>query len=339
MGGVRTVAETRAVQSKPAPTQRRRLFWQNFGYAWFAVVLLIVLLGINLLLDPKRFAFSNLGTTLGLTAPLILAAIASVPPILAGGGGIDLSVGPFMGLMNALIVQELLTNQGITSPLVIVPAAVASGIASGAVNGALAASLRLQPIVATLGTYLVYSGLTLWLVPTPTGSVPNWLINLSGTTSVLPIIGVLIVWYGVTKLPYYDYLMATGSDDRAAYASGVPVMRVRLGAYVLAGIFAAVAGISLTGLLGSVDPNVGPTYTLTAIAAVALGGVSLGGGRGGMLGALVGAIDIFLIQNILTYFNTSSFTLQAAYGAILVGAVMLNAAAGRVWRRVRLAAW
>jgi ribose transport system permease protein len=327
--------ERRALPRVPERRRRWQLFWQNFGYAWFSFLLLLVLLTVNLILDPKRFAPGSIGTTLGLTAPLILAAMASLPPILAGGGGIDLSVGPFMGLVNALVVQELFMSWGITSPLVVVPFAVAVGVASGLVNGTLASVLRLQPIVATLGTYLVYAGLTLWLVPTPSGTVPSWLANLAGQASVVPIVGVLVVWYGLTRLPYYDHLMATGGDERAAYTSTVPVVAVRVGAYILAGVFAAVAGLSLTALLGSTDPNVGPTYTLTAIASVALGGVSLGGGRGGMLGAMVGAVDIFLIQNILTYFNASSFTLQAAYGAILVAAVVLNAVGGRIWRRLK----
>lgn len=312
-----------------------RMFRRQFASAWFALALLIVLLAINVLIDAKRFAPAAIGTTLGLTAPLILAAIASTPPILAGGGGIDLSVGPFMGLVNALIVQELLVQHGLTSPLVIVPFAILCGVGSGLVNGTLTAVLRLQPIVATLGTYLVYGGVTLWLVPTPGGSVPSWIANLSGTTSVIPIAAVLVGWFGLTRLPYYDHLMATGGDDRAAFTSGVSVIRVRMGAYILAGILAAVAGISLTGLLGSVDPNVGPTYTLTAVAAVALGGVSLAGGRGGMLGAVTGAIDIFLVQNILTYLNASSFTLEAAYGAILVVAVVLNSVTTRVLRRTQ----
>jgi ribose transport system permease protein len=310
-------------------------FRERFAYAWFASALFVVLLIINTWLDPRRFAPGSLGTTLGLCAPLILGAIASTPPIMSGGGGIDLSVGPFMGLANAVVVQELIMQWGISSPLVIVPFALALGIASGLLNGTLAAVLRLQPIVATLGTYLVYSGLTLWLVPTPGGHVPDWLANLSGTTSIVPIAVVLLAWFGLTRLPYYDHLMATGGDDRAAYASGVPVLPVRVGAYVLSGMIAGVAGIALTALLGSTDPVVGPTYTLTAIAAVALGGVSLAGGRGGMLGAVAGAVDIFLIQNILTYFNASSFTLEAAYGAILVVAVIVNAASARLWSTAR----
>ena len=92
-------------------------------------------------------------------------------------------------------------------------------------------------------------------------------------------------------------------------------------------------GLMLTALIGSADPSIGPTYTLIAISAVALGGVSLAGGRGGMLGAAIGALDIFLLQSALTYFNFSTFILQIAYGSILVIAVVLAALQSRLLGR------
>jgi ribose transport system permease protein len=119
--------------------------------------------------------------------------------------------------------------------------------------------------------------------------------------------------------------MAVGSDDRAAYTAGVPVTKVRFIAYVMTGMLAACAGLMLTALIGSADPNIGPTYTLIAIAAVALGGVSLAGGRGGLTGAAIGAIDIFLLQSVLTAFNVSTYVLQIAYGVVLVVAVIMTA--------------
>ena len=100
---------------------------------------------------------------------------------------------------------------------------------------------------------------------------------------------------------------------------------VRFFSYVLTGIFGGIAGLMLTALIGSADPNVGPSFTLLAISAVALGGVGLGGGRGGFLAAAVGAADIFLLQSALTYFNVSTFVLQIAYGVILVLSISLNA--------------
>jgi len=291
----------------------------------FAVVMLVVLLVLNVALNPARFQPAAWGTLLGLAAPLIGAAVASAPVILAGRGGIDISVGPLMGFVNALVIQVLFLDLGISSPWIIVPTALLVGAAVGAANGALATIVRIQPIVATLGTYLILTGITLTILPAPIGPAPDWLKAMAGPLSVVPLALIGLCWLLVRRTPYYDLLMAVGSDDRAAYTAGVPVTKVRLAAYVLTGIFAAAAGLMLTSLIGSADPNIGPTYTLIAIAAVALGGVSLAGGRGGLGGAAIGAIDIFLLQSLLTTFNVSTYVLQIAYGLILVVAVVLTA--------------
>ena len=162
------------------------------------------------------------------------------------------------------------------------------------------------------------------------GVAPAWLKSLAAGWSILPVGLVFLAWIGLRRLPVYDHLMATGSDDRAAFTAGIPVTRVRFLSYVLTGIFAGAAGLMLTALIGSADPATGPSYTLIAISAVALGGVSFRGGRGGLVNAAIGAIDIFLLQSVLTYFNVSSFMLQIAYGAILVLAVMLTAVQERL---------
>lgn len=304
--------------------------WRQTG---FAPILFVLLLAINIFINPQRFAPAAWGTLIGLAAPLIGAALASTPAVLGGRGGIDISVGPLMGFVNAIVVVVLIRNLGIDSPFVIVPAAILIGAAVGVVNGLLATVLRIQPIVATLGTYLILIGTTLTIVPAPTGTVPDWLRALSGPLSILPLGAIFLIWIGIRRLPYYDFLMATGSDDRAAYTAGVPVTLVRFLTYVLGGAIAGIAGLMLTALIGSADPSIGPSYTLIAISAIALGGVSLAGGRGGMLGATIGALDIFLLQSALTYFNFSSFVLQIAYGAILVIAIVLTAVQDRLLRR------
>ena len=308
------------------------LMWRRTG---FAPLLLLVLLVLNVVLNPVRFAPGNWGTLIGLAAPLIGAALASTPAILGGRGGIDVSVGPLMGFVNAIVVKVMITELGMSSPFVIVPAALLIGAAVGAVNGFLAAYVRIQPIVATLGTYLVLVGVTLTILPSPMGSVPAWLKLFSGSLSIVPLAAIFLIWWGIRRLPYYDHLMATGSDDRAAYTAGVDVPLVRFLSYVVTGVFAGIAGLMLTALIGSADGNIAPTYTLIAISAVALGGVSLAGGRGGLLGAAIGAICIFLIQSVLTLFNVSTFVLQIAYGTILVIAISLTAIQDRIEARAR----
>jgi ribose transport system permease protein len=315
---------------KPPSSPFLSRLWRRTG---FAVLLLVILLAVNLFLNPARFRPEAWGALIGLAAPLIGAAAASAPVILAGRGGIDISVGPLMGFVNAIVIQTLFLKLGIASPFVIVPAALIVGALVGAANGFMATVVRIQPIVATLGTYLILTGITLVILPAPIGPAPDWLKALAGSYSIVPLAAVFVVWWLVCRTPFHDQLMAVGSDDRAAYTAGVPVTRVRFIAYVITGLFAAAAGLMLTALIGSADPNIGATYTLIAIAAVALGGVSLAGGRGSLAGAAIGAIDIFLLQSVLTAFNVSTYVLQVAYGVILVAAVILTAIQERLAAR------
>jgi ribose transport system permease protein len=299
------------------------------------LALLAGLLIVNLWLNPARFAPGNFGVLIGLASPLICAALAATPPILGGRGGIDVSIGPAMGFVNAVLVVVLIGQLDVTSPLLLLPGALALGAAIGFINGCLATVVRIQPIIATLGSYLVLTGLTVTLVPAPIGAIPEWWRSMAHDFSLAPIVVIALIWLIFTRRPIYGQLMATGSDDRAAFTAGVNVAAVRLMAYTLGGVFAGVASLSLTALIGSADPNVGPPYTLLAISSVALGGVSLAGGRGGLLAAAIGALNIFLLQSVLTFFNVSTFVLQVAYGAILVVAVSLSPLQERLSRSAR----
>lgn len=292
--------------------------------ARFAAILFVILLAATVFFTPTRFSPGNVGATIGLMMPFILAACASVPIILAGREGIDLSIGPLMGIINVLVVKWLVLDLGVGSPIAVLPFALAIGIAVAALNGFLAVYVRIQPIVATLGSYLVLAGLASWILPAPEGPAPSWLISLSENFSFLPFIAFAAFWIFVKKTPLHSMIISIGGDDRAAYSAGMNVDLVRFLAYIISGVVAAFAAISLTALLGSADAQAGPNYTLLAIAAAALGGVSLAGGKGSMTGATLGAIDIFLLQNLTTHFNVSSFFLQITYGLVLVIAVSLN---------------
>jgi ribose transport system permease protein len=239
------------------------------------------------------------------------------------------SIGPMIGIINAILVGVLAAKLGVTSPLALVPAALLIGVVLGAVNGALATWVRVQPIIATLGTYLILSGLTLTILPAPVGGAPDWLRALAGGWAVLPVGALILTWAAIVRTPFHAHLMATGSDARAAFSAGVPVAVVRFLSYGLGGLFAGLAALMETALIGSADPTIGPTLTLVAISAAALGGVGLAGGQGGLVAAMLGAADIFLLQATLTAFNVSPFVLQIAYGLILVASVCLNAALRR----------
>jgi ribose transport system permease protein len=296
----------------------------------FAAALFLILLVANLIKIPAFVGPSQFAGTLAVAAPFVIAAIASTPSILSGGGGIDLSIGPLLGFVNVVLIIVLMPN-GLAGPATAVPILLALGALAGFVNGLLVAVIRLQPIVATLGMYLVLAGMSLRETPQPIGNAPHWIVRFDGSFGHIP--GALIltaipvaIWLVLRRTPFHKALLAVGGDDRAAFSAGIDVTRVRVAAYTLGGLFAGVAGLALTALVQSADPTLGPQYTLVAIAAVALGGTSLAGGRGGIAGSILGALSIFLIQNLLTALRVSSFYLQIAYGLILVVAVVTNAA-------------
>ncbi|PPF77027.1 ABC transporter permease [Subtercola sp. Z020] len=325
---------TSTTAAPTAAKTRLRPRLRTDGTIWFGAALFVLLLILNLASNPNTFGLANLPVTIGFAAPVILAAFAVTPTLLMGNGGIDLSVGPAIGLVNVVVVFYFATRLGLTNPAVLIPVALLLGAFIGLVNGVLVAFVRIQPIVATLGTYLACAGAALLVAPTPGGVVPVWLGSFANTLSFVPIVAAIIIWLVVRRLPFYEHLMAYGGDERAVYTSGISVKLLRIGAFVLGGLFAGIGGLSLSAVLGSADPTVGANYTTLGIAAAALGGVSLAGGRGGLFRALLGALTIFLLQNLLTFWNVSSFALQIAYGVVLVLAVAANGQIGELVKKV-----
>jgi ribose transport system permease protein len=295
--------------------------------AFLAAALLVV----NVVLTPGLFGGRQLANTATLLVPTALAAMASVPSILSGRGGIDLSIGPLLGFVNVVLVGVLLSH-GLGSVWVALPLCLLIGTAAGAANGAAVAFIRLQPVVVTLGSYLVLAGAAFVIMPQPTGSTPDWAHYLSGAwlhgyfpRSLLLVLAAAALWALLAKLGVVGLILSAGSEDRAAYTSGVRLGLVRVAAYAIGGCIAALAGIALNVLIASGDPGVGRQYTLAAIAAVALGGNPLRGGRGTMVGPVLGAACLFLIQTMLSAAHVSSLWIQVVYGLVLLGAVSLNA--------------
>jgi ribose transport system permease protein len=300
-----------------------------YSYAAGPLFITTVLFVANVILEPAFVQRSDWAATLTLAAPFILTGLAQTFPIMTGNGGLDLSVGPLAGFCSVLVASVIVPH-GIHAAPLVVPLIIGFGLAAGAVNGVLVAYLRIPPIIATLGAYLFYSGLASQLMPTPGGEVPGWLIRLVGSYGPVP--GTLILfavvtllWLLLSRTAYVRNLLAVGGDDRVAFTAGVKVAAVKVSAYAFAGGLAALAGLVLTGSLQSADATVGASFTISSIAAVALGGVSLAGGRGGLLGAALGGASFYLIQNLLTAASVSVFQLDIANGAIMIAALALSA--------------
>lgn len=310
------------------------------GYAWPVLVAVVVFTALNAVASPAFTDTSNWnGMMIGM-APFIIMAMAQTAPVMSGDGGIDLSVGPLAGLVNAMVTSVLVPN-GWSDPFSVIGASIGVGVLSGLLNGFLISYVRVQPIIATLGTFLAYQGITLEMLPMAGGQAPGWLLALAGSYGgvsgmLVLVLALGLVWLAFERTAYRRNLLAIGGDSRAAYASGVNVAAVRIIAYVIGGVLAAIAGLVFTAALGSGDPRVGVPYTLTSIAAVALGGIALSGGRGGMLGAAAAGALLFLIQTLFTLAQVSIFYIQIMYGLILLVALTLNAAGERA-RRSRMA--
>lgn len=292
--------------------------------------LVVVLLVVNLVLTPRMLAPAQLPNTVNLLVPSVLAAMASVPAVMSGRGGIDLSVGPLLGMVDVVLVGVLLPA-GLGAAGVAVPVLLVGGAAAGLVSGVIVAWGRLQPVVVTLGGYLVFSGLALVVMPQPTGVSPDWVAWLAGgwfgglvPRSLLLIAVAAATWLVLRRRGVISLMLAVGSEDRAAYTAGVRVRGVVCLTYATGGLFAALAGIGVAVLIQSGDPGIGIQYTLPAIAAVAIGGNPLSGGRGTLLGPVLGAIALFGIQTLLSGAHVSALWIQVVYGLVLLAAICVN---------------
>jgi ribose transport system permease protein len=313
---------------------RRRVVGHYWG---FAALLALVLTIANVAADPGFASPSNWAAELAIFAPLALLAVASMPAIVSGGGGIDISIGPLAVLCNVVLVNSLFA-QGVTSAWVTIPIVLAVGGVVGALNGTLAAYLRFQPVIATLCSFFIISGVTVKLAGAA-AAVPsgNWTASLGAKIGPVPGAVVLVgavccVWAALQRTAYLRNLFAVGGNDVTAFSAGVNVAGVRLLAYALGGLFAAIAAIAITASLQASQPVAGPGYIVIALAAVALGGTPFTGGRGGLVGSLLGAFCLYLIQTLLQATNVPPTWLQVVYGVLVFVGVLLT---GRAFSRRR----
>lgn len=297
----------------------------------FALILGVVLLVANVIADPNFAEPGNLPEQLATWAPFALVAMASTPSIVSGGGGLDISVGPLTIVINTMLVMWFLPHSGLDSALVAIPLLMIIGGIVGAVNGVLVTVFRYQPVIATLCMFFILTGVALKIAPDPTRvSGVDWVPDFANMVGPIPgaviLIGIgVAIWAGLSRTSYHRVLYAVGGNDATAYSSGVNVVGTRIIAYSLGGVFAALAGIALTAVALSTQTTNVALYTLVALAAVALGGTPLGGGRGGLLGSILGAACIYEMQTLLSALNVSGSWNQVAYSILLIVGVVVGA--------------
>lgn len=300
-------------------------------------VLLAVLLVATKVIQP-RFGAPGV-TALALAAlPVALAAAGQSVAVLTAG--IDLSIASMMAFAG-VVAASLMHGESEGFAVLAVLAVVALGLAMGAVNGALIVFTRVPDIIVTLAMLFVWGGAALLVLNTPGGSVADWLRDLiSGTVGtrwapkalLLLVALVAVIWIPVRRSRLGLSIYAVGSDRQAAFRSGVHVGRTKIAAYAITGLFAALAGLAVTMSTGIGAPLPGP-YLLASIAAVVLGGVSLAGGRGGLVGPIVAVFILRLVRADLTFLGMDSNLATVIEGAMLVGVVMLGGLAALRERR------
>ena len=288
----------------------------------FALFLLFVAIVVNLVLQPNMLEPSTLNSNMRVFLPLILVAVGQAVVILTGG--IDISAGAIVAIVNTFLATQI-GLQGDTGTAVLMFAlAPLVGMAAGAVNGFFVAILHLQPIITTYATSFLFAGLALFILPRPGGGVPTSFqaFYLEARPLELPlafyvIAFILLAWFGVRRTRYGRYLYAVGGKADAAYETGVPVNMVQFSAYVISGLMAALGGIAVTLLTGSGSAQSGDALTLASITAVVIGGTALSGGTGGIGGAIIGAIILGLIPNIISFANINTWW-QTFFDALII---------------------
>ncbi len=301
------------------------------SYLLVPITLFFALLAVAVLRGPHLMSNAGMGSASIVATPLILATYAILPTAMAGRAMVDLSIGPLIGFINVTLVR--LFGLGIISnPAEVFAYALAVGILYQLIVVLIVLYVRVQPIIVALSGYLALSGINLVIMVRPEGTVPDWMSSWGlGTSIYSPVTLILVIataaWLLFTLTAFYGHLRLMGADERAAYTSGVRINIVRVGAHVISGIYAALAALTYTSLIGSGDPTQGTSYTLIAVTALVLGGASLSGGRGSVIGSLLGAINIYLITYVLATFSfgkIQSFVTDLAYGLVLVISLLLT---------------
>jgi ribose transport system permease protein len=245
-------------------------------------------------------------------------------------GGIDISVGSIVALSGVVAAMSLKAGFGVAPSIIL---ALLSGMLAGLLNGTLISYGKIMPFVATLGTMSVIRGVTLIIVNGQAiWELPDEFLNI-GTGYTLgipiPVIITLLIYIGgqilLKRFTFGRYTLAIGGDEESARLSGVAVRRIKLMTYVLCGLLSAVAGVVLAARLGSGQPSTGTGYELIAIAAAVIGGNSLSGGKGTVLGTFIGVLILGVVGNALNLLGVAGFYQIVVSGSIVLIAALADA--------------
>jgi rhamnose transport system permease protein len=297
------------------------------GVIVFQVLLLVVFTA----LAPRFLTWDNAQSILFTAAILAVAAAGQTLVVLTGN--LDLSVGSIMGL-SAYVVFNIASGTPELQPFVIL-LAIVFGVVLGAVNGFLVAVLEIPSIVATLGTLSIYRGIVSFYAnatEVTSGELPRWIRTLAETSWLglssyvwIALVTIVVVGTMLRMLPWGRQIYAYGSNPKAAHFFGLNSTRIVIGAYIGAGVIAALVGLLLGARVGNVNSLLASGIEMSVLAAVVIGGVSIWGGAGSVYGAAIGAIVLATINNGLVILQVQEFYRLLLQGLAIVAAVAVDA--------------
>ncbi|WP_217519434.1 ribose ABC transporter permease [Vibrio metschnikovii] len=306
-----------------------------FSKAWLieqkSLIALLFLVVVVSFLNSNFFTVDNILNILRQTSVNAIIAVGMTLVILTAG--IDLSVGSVLALCGAFAASLIALEVPV---MVAVPTALLAGAALGGISGIIIAKGKVQAFIATLVTMTLLRGVTMVYTdgrPISTGFTDTadafaWFGTGYALGIPVPVWMMVVVfaaaWYLLNHTRFGRYIYAMGGNESAARLSGINVDRVKIGVYAICGLLSALAGIIVTSRLSSAQPTAGMGYELDAIAAVVLGGTSLMGGKGRIMGTLIGALIIGFLNNALNLLDVTSYYQMIAKAAVILLAVLVD---------------
>ncbi len=311
-----------------------KTIWKKFSREFGIIIALILLMTIFGIIEPLFLTPTNLLDIVDQTVINGLLAVGITMVIISGG--IDLTVGSTMAVVIVCIGKFLVSG---LNPIVAVLLGILLGFILGAVNGFLITKMHLQPFIATLGmmsayrgvAYLITGGWPVLEIPQSFRTMMDGDIAGMIPSSVVILLAAAVIGYILLKhTKFGTYLFSMGSNEEATRLSGVNISSNKIMAYALCGVATALAGMVMLAKLGTGEPTAGQGYELNAIAAAAVGGTSLSGGKGSMIGTFFGAILLQALKVGLVVCGVDTFWQYIATGGIIIAAVYLDIIQGKI---------
>jgi ribose transport system permease protein len=290
--------------------------------------MLVLLIIVNAILQPTFFSYQVFKLNFMTFTPLILVSLAQATVILVGA--VDLSIGAGISLVT--VVMASLMKDSTPSILLIALLGVGVALFLSLFNGFFIGYIGPPPLIMTFATSTVWFGIALLIMPTPGGYIPEAYYSLYGKSlgGFLPV-PVLVLLIAIAfclllgRLRAFRHLYAVGGSEAAARASGIRVTATKVFAFLVSGVFTAMAALCVVGQTATGDARSGQGFTLNSVAAAVIGGISFAGGRGSYVGAIMGGIILGLLINIIYFANITSFYQEFMKGVIIIVALLIGA--------------